>query len=75
MILTIPVGRDAVVGALHRVYGLQRLGRLLQGYTIEKQQYWAKNAANVWTLVDRQEALNVAPGEQLYGLGCFVVRN
>lgn len=74
MVLTIPVGRDAVIGSLHRVYGPQRLGRLLDGYDVEKQQYWAKNPQNVWMLVDRPDALTVEPSAHLYALGCFVLR-
>ncbi len=74
MLLTIPVGRDAVVGRLHRVYGSHRLERLLDGYAIEKEQYWAKNSQNTWTLTNRRNALAVEPGERIYGLGCFVLR-
>jgi SAM-dependent methyltransferase len=74
MVLTIPVGRDAVVGSLHRVYGPQRLERLLHGYLIEEQQYWAKDTQNVWALADRAGALMVDPLAQAYALGCFVLR-
>ncbi len=74
MLLTVPVGRDAVVGRSHRVYGSQRLKKLLDGYAIEKEQYWAKNPQNTWTLTDRPNALAVEPGERIYGLGCFVLR-
>ena len=73
MLLTVPVGRDAVVGALHRVYGPQRLERLLAGYVIEEQQFWSKNPQNAWTPVDRRDALVVDPGAQTYGLGCLVL--
>jgi SAM-dependent methyltransferase len=74
MVLTIPVGRDTVVGSLHRVYGSHRLERLLHGYLIEDQQYWTKNAQNEWALVDRAAALMVDPLARAYALGCFVLR-
>ena len=74
MLLTIPVGCDAVFMPLHRVYGLERLPKLLSGYVVENEQYWVKNDRNEWVLIDRQDALMKEPQERLYGLGCFVLR-
>ena len=74
MLLTIPVGRDAVVVPLHRVYGLTRLPRLLEGYIVEKEEYWVKNNHNEWRLTEKKDALSREPQEWLYGLGCFVLR-
>ena len=74
MLLTIPVGRDAVFAPLHRVYGLERLPKLLNGYIVEREEYWVKNERNEWVLIDRQGALAREPQERLYGLGCFVLR-
>jgi hypothetical protein len=74
MLLTVPVGRDAVVGALHRVYGPKRLERLLEGYSIESQEYWAKSAGNIWVPTDRGHAMTLDAGEHIYGLGCLVLR-
>ncbi|MBI4569982.1 MAG: DUF268 domain-containing protein [Planctomycetes bacterium] len=74
MLLTVPVGRDAVFPPLHRVYGPERLPRLLAGLLVEHEQHWVKNATNRWTSVGRDEALARQPEERLYGLGCFVLR-
>ena len=74
MLLTIPVGCDAVFMPLHRVYGSERLPKLLSGYVVENEQYWVKNDRNEWVLIDRQGALMKEPQERLYGLGCFVLR-
>ncbi|GAF74558.1 unnamed protein product [marine sediment metagenome] len=74
MLLTIPVGRDRVFKPLHRVYGLERLPRLLDGYTVEIEEYWVKNNENQWVMTDKQDALAREPLERLYGLGCFVLR-
>jgi hypothetical protein len=42
MLLTIPVGQDALYPSSHRVYGRERLPRLLDGYIVEKKEYWIK---------------------------------
>lgn len=74
MLLTIPVGQDAVFTPLHRVYGKERLPKLLEGYTIERKEYWIKNDKNQWILADEITALNVKPNPHFYGLGCFVLQ-
>lgn len=75
MLITIPVGRDSVFKPLHRVYGLERLPKLFKGYTIEHEEFWVKNEDNQWIMADKTEALMKEPQSNLYGLGCFVLRN
>jgi hypothetical protein len=74
MLLTVPVGRDAVFPPLHRVYGSERLCKLLDGYVVEKEEYWVKNIQNAWILTDKQVALAREAQPRLYGLGCFVLK-
>ncbi len=74
MLLTIPVGQDAIFAPLHRVYGVNRLPKLLERYIIEQGEYWIKDNQNRWVMVDKVTALNWPPGPILYGLGCFVLR-
>lgn len=74
MLLTIPVGRDAVFAPLHRVYGAERLPRLLEGFTVESREYWLKDGGNRWVASGEMAALAFSPRERLYGLGCFVLR-
>ena len=74
MIMTIPVGIDAVFRPFHRVYGETRIKRLLQGFVIVKQEFWAKNAAHVWKQCDRQTALATAGSNAYYALGLFLLR-
>src|SRR5947199_80406 len=62
MILTIPVGRDMVCPPLHRIYGEQRLPRLLDGFTVVEQQFWHKHDGR-WRQVARSSALATAGGE------------
>lgn len=74
MILTIPVGRDNVERPYHRIYGPQRLPKLLAGYKILKEAYFAKpSLPNVWVPVTREIALNIKGSSSFYSLGCFVL--
>lgn len=71
MLLTIPVGKDAVFPQWHRVYGEERLPRLLEGFKIEKQEYWIKDGCNQWIEAERDKALKWPTQQTSYGLGCF----
>jgi SAM-dependent methyltransferase len=81
MLLTIPVGRDAVIHPLHRVYGPDRLPRLLEGFNVERAEFWVKSNGNRWHLCGREAALRFearssgeSPKSNVYALGCFVMR-
>ena len=74
MLLTIPIGTDAVFAPWHRVYGPERLPRLLQGFTAESREFWLKDPENRWARSDEGTALATLSRERLYGLGCFVLR-
>jgi SAM-dependent methyltransferase len=81
MLLTIPVGQDAVFAPLTRIYGAQRLPRLLESYEVVKEAFWVKDDKNRWMLCDRDTALNFKasagswnPLQNVYALGCFVLR-
>ncbi len=80
MLLTIPVGRDAVFAPMCRVYGGQRLPQLLDGYSVTSEGFWVKDTENRWCPVDRQAALAFEayagsrdPLRNVYALGCFVL--
>ena len=82
MLLTIPAGQDAVYSPLHRVYGEERLPRLLEGYRIEKEAFWVKDKKNRWQLTERGTALNFKskaeswnPLKNVYALACFVLKS
>lgn len=72
MVLTIPVGRDMVCPPLHRIYGEERLPRLLDGFDVAEEQYWARGST--WTSADRTTAIATQGGESFYSLGLFVLR-
>ena len=81
MTLTIPCGQDAVFLPFHRVYGEQRLTRLLKDFVVEHDEYWIKNDGNQWIPCNRLTALlfkasnsSEIPSQNVYALGCFVLR-
>jgi hypothetical protein len=71
-ILTVPVGRDGVFPPYHRVYGDDRLPRLLERYRIVEEQYWAKDE-RTWTAASREHALATPSSASFYALGLFVL--
>jgi hypothetical protein len=74
MILTIPVGQDLISPPLHRIYGPDRLPRLLESFAIAEEQYWRKDpATRLWTQTDRATALAVEGSDAFYALGLFVL--
>lgn len=73
MLLTIPVGRDAVHGFLHRVYGKERLPTLLKGFREIKSEFWARSDERVWERVSREKALQTTSSPFYYALGLFVL--
>lgn len=74
MLLTIPVGQDAIFKPFHRIYGKNRLPKLLNGWKIEKEEYWVKNDKNQWVPTNKTTALDQIASESFYGLGCFVLK-
>jgi hypothetical protein len=81
MLMSIPVGQDAVFAPYCRVYGKRRLPTLLSGYAIEEEQYWVKDDQNKWMSAERRVALafqadagSWTPLRNVYALGLFVLR-
>jgi SAM-dependent methyltransferase len=72
MILTVPVGQDLVVMPQHRIYGVERLPRLLEPFRSAEEQFWQKRGAH-WTQTDRASALATAGSRTFYALGLFVL--
>ena len=74
MVMTIPVGRDAVFAPFHRIYGTGRLPLLLKEWRIDCGEFWIKNGDNRWVQTNEARALNEAGSAAYYGLGLFVLR-
>jgi SAM-dependent methyltransferase len=75
MLLTLPVGQDAVFAPQHRVYGAQRLPRVLAGYDVVEAMFWCKGDDNCWALCDRERAMAELGSAQYYALGCMTLRS
>jgi len=75
MLFTVPVGRDGTYRPYHRIYGPERLPKVLAGFTVVEEAFYAKvNGRNVWQKVDRAVAFEVQGSESFYGLGLFVLQ-
>lgn len=74
MLLTIPIGQDSMFAPVHRIYGAERLPRLLKGFSVQHEEYWLKrHGKNVWICAGRDEALKVQGSRAFYALGLFVL--
>lgn len=74
MLLTLPIGRDRVFAPFHRVYGSDRLKRILNGFDVVKREFWRKDAQNLWNIVPEEEAVQYESLAHLHALGLFVLR-
>lgn len=74
MLLTLPVGKDRIYHPSHRVYGLERLPKLLNGWKIVKDEFWIKNDQNNWIQATKENALKTETKRHYYGLGLFVLK-
>ena len=73
VLLTIPVGRDAVHEPWHRVYGRQRLPRLLEGFRIVQSRFLQKRPGSAWHATTQEEALDTPVDIRRYALGEMVL--
>ena len=74
MLLTIPVGLDAVFSPKHRIYGTERLPKLLQGWeTIEERYVKKSDVVRLWEETSQEHALATAGSKTFYSIGLFVL--
>jgi SAM-dependent methyltransferase len=73
MIMTIPVGCDDTVAPYHRIYGMERLPKLLDAYNIFQEEYWTKNNIGLWTQCVKETALLTQGSDSYYSLGLFLI--
>ena len=73
MLLTLPVGLDAIFAPVHRIYGAERLQKLLEGYKVEEDLYWVKNMENEWIPCSKDCALFEKGSTHYYALGCMTL--
>jgi SAM-dependent methyltransferase len=73
MLMTVPVGRDAVYAPLHRVYGRYRLPTLLEGYVVVEEVCVRKQRENQWELCSMETAMEELGGATYYAIGAMVL--
>jgi len=73
VLLTIPLGVDLVFAPWHRVYGKQRLPRLLDGFTVQKSRYFTR-VQGVWQETDESQALKFNGKGLTFSLGEYVLQ-
>jgi Caenorhabditis protein of unknown function, DUF268 len=74
VLLTIPVGRDALYLPFHRVYGRDRLPRLLSRFNVIESRFLTKEPWEPWQVADPDEAIDYRATIQRYALGQFLLK-
>jgi SAM-dependent methyltransferase len=74
MLMTIPMGQDIVIRPLHRIYGIKRFPRLIEGYQVLESSFWKKDEQNVWIPCSQEKALAELGNEHYYALGLMVLK-
>ncbi len=74
LFLTVPVGTDAVYKPFHRVYGRQRLQRLIEGFEVIKSRFYVKEPWGPWRPANREAALGYPADIRRYALGEMLLR-
>jgi hypothetical protein len=59
--MTAPCGRDTLLKPWCRVYGQERLPKLLSPFRIEGEYYWIKDEENRWFETSKEKALSYVP--------------
>jgi len=74
LLLTIPVGRDVVHKPWHRVYGSERLPKLLDGFKVIRSHFLQKTPNGPWFSATREQALSTPIDVRRYALGEMVLQ-
>ena len=69
LLLTIPMGIDAVYKPWHRVYGRQRIGKLVEGFQVVKSRFLIKEPWGPWHEATLDKALDFPADVHRYALG------
>lgn len=73
VLLTVPVGQDAVHKPWHRVYGRERLPKLLDGFKMVRGRFLQKKPGGAWYCTTQEGALDTPVDIQRYALGEMVL--
>ena len=73
LLITVPVGRDAVHKPWHRVYGRERLPKLLEGFEVVRSRFLQKEPCCAWFSTTLEKALDTPVDIRRYALGEMVL--
>jgi hypothetical protein len=74
VLLTIPIGRDAVHNPWHRVYGRERLPTLLEGFEVVRSRFLQKEPGGTWSATTQEKALDTPVDIRRYALGEMILK-
>jgi len=74
VLLTIPVGLDVVHKPWHRVYGRERLPKLLDGFKVARSRFLQKAPEGPWFSTTQERALDTPVDIRRYALGEMVLQ-
>lgn len=74
MLMTLPMGQDMIINPLHRIYGMERFPRLIEGYRRVEASFWRKDKRNIWLACSEEEAMAEVGNDHYYALGCMVLQ-
>jgi len=72
--LTIPVGQDVVHKPWHRVYGRERLPKLLAGFEVVQSRFLQKMPGGAWFSTTQEQALDIPVDLRRYALGEMILK-
>ncbi len=73
LLMTVPVGSDRVWPPFHRVYGKNRLSKLLAGFKVLDEQFWVKDGQNRWVGANKEAAMTIESSPTFYAIGGFIL--
>lgn len=74
LVLTVPAGHDAVYKPWHRVYGTNRINRLIEGFHIVRSQGYVKEPWGPWRKTTLDKALEFPAISARYALAQMVLK-
>jgi len=72
-LLTIPIGQDGIYTPWHRIYGKERLPKLLDQFSIIESRFFIKKNNMKWSISNLEDALIFKGSGSKYALGQFVL--
>ena len=73
LLVTLPFGKEEVFPS-HRVYNQQRLQTILDGFKVEREDYYARNKSGFWSPCTKDDLADTRSPKVEMGLACIKAR-